>query len=84
MHFLLKFHRLRGLECFEGSTMKKLVRPVVFNEDIIAIFWLKMSQIDTENDKNPKNFQFSKISCNFSKFLSNFANWNVEKGQQGK
>ena len=32
MPFLLKFHRLRGLECFEGST-KKLVRPVVFNED---------------------------------------------------
>ena len=84
MHFLLKFHRLRGLECFEGSTMKKLVRPVVFNEDIIAIFRLKMSQIDTENDKNPKNFQFSKISCIFSKFLTDFANWNVEKGKQGK
>ena len=33
MPFLLKFHRLRGLECFEGSTMQKLVRPVVFNED---------------------------------------------------
>ena len=43
-----------------------------------------MSQIDTESDKNPKNFQFSKISCNFSKFLTDFANWNVEKGQQGK
>ena len=64
--------------------MKKLVRPVVFNEDIIAIFWLKMSQIDTEKDKNPKNFQFSKISCIFSKLLTDFANWNVEKGQQGK
>ena len=33
MPFLLKFHRLRGYECFEGSTMKTLVRPVVFNED---------------------------------------------------
>ena len=64
--------------------MKKLVRPVVFNENIIAIFWLKMSQIDTENDKNHQNFQFSKISCIFSKFLTDFANWNVEKGQQGK
>ena len=31
MHFLLKFHRLRGLECFKGSTMKKMVRPIVFN-----------------------------------------------------
>ena len=38
MHFLLKFHRLRGLESFEGSTMKNLVRPVVFNEEIIAMF----------------------------------------------
>ena len=38
MHFLLKFHRLRGLECFKGSTMKKLVRPEVFNEEIIAMF----------------------------------------------
>ena len=50
----------------------------------IAIFWLKMSQIDTEIDKNPKKFQFSKISCIFSKFLTDFANWNVENGQQGK
>ena len=33
MPFLLKFHRLRGLECFKGSTKKKKVRPVVFNED---------------------------------------------------
>ena len=33
MPFLLEFHRHRELECFEGSTMKKLVRPVVFNED---------------------------------------------------
>ena len=84
MHFLLKFRRLRGLECFKGSTMKKLVRPVVFNEEILAMFCLKMSQIDTENDKSPKSFQFLKISCIFSKFLTDFVNWNVEKGQQGK
>ena len=84
MHFLLKFHRLHGVECFKGSTMKKLVRPVVFNEEITAMFCLKMSQIDTENDKNPKSFQFSKISCIFSNFLTDFVNWNVEKGQQGK
>ena len=43
-----------------------------------------MSQIDTENDKNPKNFQFSKISCIFCKFLTDLANWNVEKDRQGK
>ena len=64
--------------------MNKLVRPVVFNEEIIAMFWLKMSQIDTEIDKNPKSFQFSKILSIFSKFLTDFVKWNVEKGQQGK
>ena len=58
--------------------------PVVFYEELIAMFWMKMSQIDTENDKNPENFQFPKISCHFSKFLTDFVNWNVAKGQQGK
>ena len=72
------------MECFKGSTMKQLVRPVVFTEEIIAMFCSKMSQIDIENDKNPKSFQFSKISCISSKFLTDFVNWNVEKGQQGK
>ena len=43
-----------------------------------------MSQIDTENDKNPKSFQFSKILSTFSKFLTDFAKWIVEKGQQVK
>ena len=43
-----------------------------------------MSQINTEIDKKPKIFQFSKILCIFSKFLTDFVNWNVEKGQQGK
>ena len=64
--------------------MKTLVRPEVFIEERIPMFQLKMSQIDTENDKKPKSFQFSKISCIFSKFLTDFVNWNVEMGQQGK
>ena len=69
MHFLLKFHRLRGLECFEGSTMKKLVRPVVFNEDIISIFGLKMCQIDTENmTKIPKTSNFQRFMHFFQIF----------------
>ena len=33
----------------------------LFYEELIAMFWMKMSQIDTENDKNPKIFQISKI-----------------------
>ena len=28
--------------------------PVVFNEEIVAMFWLKMSQIDTEINKISK------------------------------
>ena len=43
-----------------------------------------MSQIDTKNAKNPKKFQISKILCIFSKFLTHFVGWNVEKGQQEK
>ena len=41
---------------------------------------MKMSQIDTQNDK-PKIFKVFKILCIFS---TDFAGWNVEKGQQGK
>ena len=85
MHFLLKFHRFRGLECFKGSTMKTLVRPVVFNEEIIAMFSMKMSQIENENDKNLGNFSIFKDFMHFfSKFSTDFVDWNVEKGQQGK
>ena len=35
--------------------------PVSFYEEIIAVFQMKLSQIDTENDKNPKIFHFSKF-----------------------
>ena len=57
--------------------------PVGFSEENIAVFQMKKSQIDTESDKNFDMFQFSKISCIFSKFLADFVEWNVEKGQQG-
>ena len=39
--------------------------PVGFSEEIYAVFESKMSQIDTENDKNPKNFHFSMYFCIF-------------------
>ena len=45
---------------------------------------MKMSQIDTENDKNSKTFIISKIYALSSKFPTDFVDWNVEKGQQGK
>ena len=44
-----------------------LVRPVFFNEEIIAIFLMKKSQIDSENDKTPKNCSnFRRIYAFFS------------------
>ena len=32
---------------------------------VYCVFQTKMSQIDNENDKNTKTFQFSKILCTF-------------------
>ena len=46
---------------------------------------MKMSQIYTENYKDPRNFSiFEDFFAFFSKFLTDFVDWNVEKGQQGK
>ena len=44
----------------------------------------KLSQIDTEKVKNPKNFRISKLLFLFSKKLTDFVDWNVEKGQKRK
>ena len=52
--------------------------PVGFSEAIIAVFHVKKSQIDTEIDKKPKVFQFSKILSIFPKFSTDFVNWNVQ------
>ena len=39
--------------------------PVGFSGEFNAVFYVKMSQIDTEIDKKPKIFQFSKPLCIF-------------------
>ena len=39
--------------------------PVRFSDKMVAVFQIKMSQIYTESDENPKNFPFSNISCIF-------------------
>ena len=81
------------MECFKGLPEEQVGWPVVFNEEIFAMFCLKMSQIDTEKDKTPKIFPFSKSLCIFLELLqkvffmhfsTDFVNWNVKKGQQGK
>ena len=46
---------------------KETIRcPVVFNEEIVSMFWLKVCQIVTENDKNLEIFEFPEtFFCNF-------------------
>ena len=39
--------------------------PVVFKDEIVSVFRLKMSQLDTEIDKNLKILQFSKFYAVF-------------------
>ena len=44
-----------------------------------------MSQINTENDKKPKTFQFLMFLYIFSvKVSTNLVDWNVLRGQRGK
>ena len=39
--------------------------PVVFKDEIVSVFWLKKSQLDTEIDKNLKIIQISKFFAVF-------------------
>ena len=43
-----------------------------------------MSQIDTENGQKSQKFPIFKDFMHFFQIFTDFANWNVEKGQQGK
>ena len=55
----------------EMLNMALIRRPVGFSEEIIAVFKMKKSQIDTENDKNPKIFLFQSFHA-FFHFPSKF------------
>ena len=54
---------------------------VVFYEKLIVVFKLKFSQIGTEIDKNPKILSFQFFCAAFVKFMTDFVDWNVEKGK---
>ena len=58
MHFLSEF-----LTNFVDRNLKRVNKeticsPVGFSEKFISVFLVKMSQIDTGNDKNHKTFHF--------------------------
>ena len=63
---------------------EKMCFLVGFFKDLNAVFQVKVSQINTENEKKFKFFQFPKFLCFFSTFLKNYVDWNIEKDQQGK
>ena len=63
--FLLTFRQISWIPMFLRVNKEKIGSPVVFYEEINAMFKKKMSETDTEDDKNPKIFQFSKFLCIF-------------------
>ena len=58
--------------------------PVVFYEEIIAVFKLKESQIGTEIDKSSRLFELSKFLCSFCQIFDRLRALEYKKGQQGK
>ena len=55
-----------------------------FGKDNCRVLTEKKSQIDTESDKNPEILKFQRFYAIFPQFLTDFVDWNIEKGQQGK
>ena len=62
-----------------GQQGKNFFHAVVFYEEIIAMFRMKMYQSDTENDKKPKNFHFSKFIRIFVQIFDGFCG--LERGK---
>ena len=57
-----------NIENLKMGPKGKNVLSSSFSEEFIAIFQVKMSQIDTENDKKPKVLQFLSIYAFLLKF----------------
>ena len=53
---------------------------VGFSEDFIAVFLMKMSQIETENAKNPKFSQFQNVYAFFVNVSTDIVDWKVFRG----
>ena len=78
MHFVSKILTEFVNWNIEKGQQVKMCCLVGFSEELFAVWYVKMSQIDSENDKNLKISQFSKILCIFSNFSTDVVNWNVE------
>ena len=67
---LCSFFSKISIDFIDWNNMKRLNNekmccPVDFLEELITVVQVTTSQIDTEIDKNPKIFQFSKFLRNF-------------------
>ena len=60
--------------------IEKMFCPVGFFEEFITVFYVTMSQIETENNEKPKIFQFSKFSCILRHILDRLRGLECPKG----
>ena len=58
--FPRNFQRTLWIGTLNKVNKERICCPVGFFEDFIAVFWVKMSQIETKNAKKLKVFPFSK------------------------
>ena len=65
MQFLSNLRIYSWIQMLKTLNMVLVCCAVGVSEEIIYVFQMKKSQIDTENDKNSKIFQFSKLLCIF-------------------
>ena len=68
MQFLSKFRWISWIRMLKTLNMALIRCPVGIFEEIIAVFQIKKSQIDAENDKKPPkiSFPFFKVFTHFS------------------
>ena len=55
---------------------------VGFSEEIIAVFEMKKSPLEPKMTKIPKFSNFQRFHAFFTSFLTDFVDWNAQKGQQ--
>ena len=60
---------------------EKMRCAVGLSEEFIAGFHVKMSQIDTKNDKKTQFFYFRMFNAFFVNLSTKFVTWNVLRGQ---
>ena len=65
MQFLSIFRQITWVRMLKRFNKARILCPVCFSEEMIVVFQIKKSEIDTENEKNPKIFLFSNFSRNF-------------------